>query len=498
MGQHVPMSSRAVAALLALVLPLGLGVTAPHVAQAGPVTPDVVNGRTPEPGEFGFLAAVKVSSGGSGYYSCGGSFVSTTQVVTAAHCFYDAKGKRLTSASAAPGDGTTWPSSFVSASKIEVHAQYSPSAESYDIALITLSKPISGVTTVSIPTSTQWASLTSAGSKVKSAGWGTTSSGGSSPDDFLVADLTVIPDSVCGNSGATYKVGSVTYYGLGSGFIASQMLCAGGATSSGKPIDTCQGDSGGPLVSGTTLVGIVSWGYGCAGYDEGEPITLTPGVYTRLGTFLPWLAERGISASDASVPGAPTGLRATAVDTTTATLTWTAPASDGGSPITKYRVERTVDGGDWQSLGDTSSAAASVDIVDMTPGATYQFRVSAINASGVGAASQPSAPLTMPTSVLTAPGPVAGFIKGAFVKKGRNYQVVVEWDPPADDGGAEITGYLSRVGVGSNWSSWAPLDEPSTFVTGLRPGVKYKLQVQAVNSQGPGTVASYSLNPPRR
>lgn len=492
------MSSRAGAALLALVLPLGLGVTAPTLAQAGPVTPDVVNGRTPEPGEFGFLAAVKVSSGGSGYYSCGGSFVSTTQVVTAAHCFYDDKGKRLTSASAAPGDGTTWPSSFVSASKIEVHAQYSPSAESYDIALITLSKPISGVTTVSIPTSTQWASLTSAASKVKSAGWGTTSSGGSAPDDFLVADLTVIPDSVCGSSGATYKVGSLTYHGLGSGFIDSQMLCAGGATSSGKPIDTCQGDSGGPLVSGTTLVGIVSWGVGCAGMDEGQPITLTPGVYTRLATFLPWLAERGVGSGGVTVPGAPTGLRATAVDTTTATLTWTAPANDGGSAITKYRVEQTVDSGPWQSLGDTSGAGVSVDIVDMTPGATYQFRVSAINASGVGAASQPSAPLTMPTSVLTAPGPVAGFIKGAFVKKGRNYQVIVEWDPPADDGGAEITGYLSRVGVGSNWSSWSPLDEPSTFVTGLRPGVKYKLQVRAVNSQGSGTVASYSLNPPRR
>jgi len=231
------MSSRAVAALLALVLPLGLGVTAPHVAQAGPVTPDVVNGRTPEPGEFGFLAAVKVSSGGSGYYSCGGSFVSTTQVVTAAHCFYDDKGKRLTSASAAPGDGTTWPSSFVSASKIEVHAQYSPSAESYDIALITLSKPIAGVATALIPTESQWRVLAAAGSSVSSAGWGTTSSGGSSPDDFRVADLTVIPDSVCGRASGTYQVGSVSYSGIGSGFIASQMLCAGGATAAGKPLD---------------------------------------------------------------------------------------------------------------------------------------------------------------------------------------------------------------------------------------------------------------------
>jgi len=486
------------AVIAALALGSGVLVAAPGIAQGAPLEPRVVNGRTPTPGEFGFLAAVRASSGGSTYYSCGGAFVSTTQVVTAAHCFYDADGNRLNVVSAAPGDGTTWPSTFVRASSVDIHANYSPSAEAYDIALITLSKPIAGVATALIPTESQWRVLAAAGSSVSSAGWGTTSSGGSSPDDFLVADLTVVPDSVCGSSGATYKVGSLTYHGLGSGFIASQMLCAGGATASGKPIDTCQGDSGGPLVSGTTLVGIVSWGNGCAGYDDGKPITLTPGVYTRLATFLPWLADRGVVPDDVGVPGAPTGVKAVADSTTTATLSWTAPASDGGSPITSYLVEQTVDGGAWESLGDTSDDAVSVGIIEMTPGATYQFRISAINASGVGAASQPSAPLTMPTSVLTTPGPVAGFIKGAFVKKGRNYQVVVDWNPPADDGGAEITGYLVRVGSGSNWSSWSPLDEPSTFVTGLRPGVKYKLQVKAVNSQGPGTVASYSLNPPRR
>ena len=61
----------------------------------------------------------------------------------------------------------------------------------------------------------------------------------------------------------------------GSGFIASDTVCAG-YTSGGT--DTCQGDSGGPLLIGGVLAGITSWGQGCAeaGY---------PGVYTRLTTF---------------------------------------------------------------------------------------------------------------------------------------------------------------------------------------------------------------------
>lgn len=64
--------------------------------------------------------------------------------------------------------------------------------------------------------------------------------------------------------------------------ITSGMICASAIN---PPRDACQGDSGGPLVANGYLVGIVSWGEGCAN-------AFYPGVYTRVSQYEDWIRDK--------------------------------------------------------------------------------------------------------------------------------------------------------------------------------------------------------------
>jgi len=85
----------------------------------------------------------------------------------------------------------------------------------------------------------------------------------------------------------------------------------------------------------------------------------------------------------ATVPGAPTAASATAGDTQ-ATVTFTAPASTGGSPITGYRVVSTP--GNIEATG----SASPITVTGLTNGTSYTFTVFAINNIGESLPSAPS------------------------------------------------------------------------------------------------------------
>jgi len=115
----------------------------------------------------------------------------------------------------------------------------------------------------------------------------------------------------------------------------------------------------------------------------------------------------------ATVPDAPTNLATAPLDNAVR-LTWTAPANNGGTPITDYVIQYSADGGiTWSTYSHIASTSTTVTIPFLTP-TTYTFRVAAVNAIGTGAYSATATgqiryiTLSAPTSVDIAVTPAGG------------------------------------------------------------------------------------------
>jgi hypothetical protein len=185
-----------------------------------------------------------------------------------------------------------------------------------------------------------------------------------------------------------------------------------------------------------------------------------------------------ISTTAPVVPGAPTIGTATAGNAR-ATVAFTPPASDGGSPITGYTVtsspgERTGEG-----------ASSPITVTGLTNGTAYTFTVKATNAVGKGPASAASNSVT--------PGGVPGAPTIGKATAG-NAQATVTFTPPASDGGSPITGNTVTSSPGGKTGAGA--SSPIT-VTGLANGTAYTFTVKATNAvgTGPASAASNSVTP---
>ncbi|XP_049779169.1 uncharacterized protein LOC126176077 [Schistocerca cancellata] len=243
-------------AVLALVSAASTSAQVPHIVGGSNVSIELVPWQ------------VSVQIGGGHF--CGGSIISKSWVLTAAHClesmwffeedYFCEEGNIFEDASSEESANEP--------ADVNIEAYDSPSdniTPSQSENKEPPQKAPGGNGMASLPLAT---SRPQAGESVLVSGWGAMVEGGSATDFLRAATVQVVSLSKCRSC----------YFSEG---LTSNMICAA-VPSGGK--DACQGDSGGPLVHGENLVGVVSFGKGCARPNY-------PGVYADVVSLRSWITE---------------------------------------------------------------------------------------------------------------------------------------------------------------------------------------------------------------
>jgi len=217
---------RALVALFAaalLALPAAAGAQAPRTR--------IVGGTQAAQGEYPAQAFVESSIG-----SCGGTLVTPTKVLTAAHCVF---GEEST-----PGDFALCVGradlndcsgiDIYGVGSVDRNSSYNAVTGQNDVALLTLDRtaPFTPLQLVDPAHPELWAP----GVGARIVGWGSTSEGGSTSDQLRQADVPMVSDQACASDYSQAHSGTEQ-------FDPATMVCAGDGVH-----DTCQGDSGGPLM----------------------------------------------------------------------------------------------------------------------------------------------------------------------------------------------------------------------------------------------------------
>ncbi|XP_039738630.1 plasma kallikrein isoform X2 [Pteropus medius] len=234
----------------------------------------IVGGTNSSWGEWPWQVSLQVKLTAQSHV-CGGSIIKKQWVLTAAHCF---DGLLFSDIWRIYGgilnlSEITKETPFSQIKEIIIHPNYNISESTHDIALIKLEAPLNYTEfqkPICLPSKDDTNTIYS---NCWITGWGFTKERGEIQNILQKANIPLVTNEECQKRYRNYE-------------ITKQMICAG-YKEGGK--DACKGDSGGPLVCKHNgiwhLVGITSWGEGCARSEQ-------PGVYTKVAEYVDWILEK--------------------------------------------------------------------------------------------------------------------------------------------------------------------------------------------------------------
>ena len=233
--------------------------------------------------------------------------------------------------------------------------------------------------------------------------------------------------------------------------------------------------------SANVLVSDISFGYGVNIYTK---TGLTPATIYKFNILAHNKNGDGTVSAYSSlvtpytVPGAPT-IGTLVKGDQQATLSWTAPVSNGGSPILYYNIDCSD-----SRIADISANNLAINktITDLSNGNTYSFRVQAVNAAGGGsysAFSSSAIPSTVP------------YIPTITDISYGNTTAILSWTAPFN-GGSSITYYTIDTSNNAIADISANATATSRTITGLTNGTTYTFRIKANNANGSGTYSDFS------